>query len=247
MGLLNKIAYGFCRIYFYIKEIPFRIFRLLKQFVGLGKILFDSDLRKWKNILQWNIELFFLFFDIIAIPDIYEFVIDVFKNHSRPLNEIEKAEAVKVFRDAINLDRIRVDDRARIGARKHKYAYVSFYTINLHGMLRPNLLIHELVHVWQYSQYGSVYIPRALQAQRSELKYNYGGLESLLNGIKGGLDLSSYNYEQQADIVTDYYKLMNGERVQWGSANSQDIKTYQYYVDSIVGKDKGNKATDSIE
>ena len=117
--------------------------------------------------------------DIIAVPDIYEFIIDVSKSSSRSLSEEEKRVAKRVFADSINLDRVRVDDKARIGSRKHQYAYVSFYTINLYGLLSTNLLIHELTHIWQYSQFGSAYIPRALYAQRSKMKYNYGGLSAL--------------------------------------------------------------------
>ena len=143
-------------------------------------------------------------------------------------------EAKKVFGNVIDLNRIRVDDKTKVGSRKNNYAYVGFYTINLYGFLHPNLLIHELVHIWQYSQKGSVYIPRALKAQQSIMKYDYGGLPNLEYFMNDKLGLEAFNYEQQAEIVSDFYRLSNGEKVQWGNATSYDLPIYQHYMNNIM-------------
>jgi hypothetical protein len=60
--------------------------------------------------------------------------------------------------------------------------------------------------VWQYQQVGSRYIPRALYAQRTREGYNYGGVMAL-ERAKGWAD---FNYEQQAEIVADYFCLQQG-------------------------------------
>jgi hypothetical protein len=59
------------------------------------------------------------------------------------------------------------------------------------------------VHVWQYEQFGSYYIYKALSAQNSEEGYNYGGIKELDRCIARKGSLLDYNFEQQASIIED--------------------------------------------
>ena len=98
--------------------------------------------------------------------------------------------------------------------RHHARAYVSFHSINFDQELPPHTFIHELVHIWQYEQYGSAYISEALWAQRWGGGYDYGGLDPLIN-YSAGRGLSGFNFEQQADIIEDYYRWKTGLPLQW--------------------------------
>ena len=78
--------------------------------------------------------------------------------------------------------------------------------------MSEDLFVHELIHIWQYTRLGSVYIPRALRAQRSTEGYNYGGIDQLR---LGDAEWMSYNYEQQGDILADYWRAKHGRLTRW--------------------------------
>ncbi|AOY81028.1 calcium-binding protein [Moorena producens JHB] len=78
--------------------------------------------------------------------------------------------------------------------------------------------MHELTHVWQYEKQGLTYMTDALTAQNSKEGYNYNGYASGNNpsGYEDeakelqrrkdlGLALNSFNLEQQAEIIEDYF------------------------------------------
>ena len=106
-----------------------------------------------------------------------------------------------IFGDTIQYDRVRIDERAVLGPPQLKICYVSFYTINAWGGMSNALLIHEMVHIWQFQQWGSVYIPRALKAQGSAEGYNYGGAPAVANWARRDGRLEDFNPEQQADLI----------------------------------------------
>jgi len=90
------------------------------------------------------------------------------------------------------------------------------------------LLIHELMHVWQYERIGAMYIPLALRAQHTTVGYNYGGVSYLKhNGHKG---LWDFNLEQQADLVADYYLIQAGYNPQWGIGQKKDVAVYEPFI-----------------
>jgi hypothetical protein len=91
-------------------------------------------------------------------------------------------------------------------------AFDTFYTINLprrgpHARESLDILIHELVHVYQYERVGSVYGVESLYAQRTT-GYDYGGPEGLRQALSAGKHFCAFNREQQAQIVQDYYLLL---------------------------------------
>lgn len=222
------------RAIFFISNLPKRLFRTLKHTYALLQLIGSPSNYSFKSFLVWFVELPFYFLDIFGIPEIYETLIDLAKINSRPLNKHEISLAKSIFLDTIDYDRIRIDRKAYLGPRKGRYAYVSFYTINYWGDSLPDdILIHELVHIWQFDRFGSVYIPRALMAQQSENGYNYGGLKSLLEVIESGGNLLSFNYEQQGDIIRDYFLITQGSLPKWGRGQQDDIHIYEHFVKDL--------------
>lgn len=223
-SLVSRIAGG-------ILEFPRRLRRLWEIVVGAG------------NPARWQarqavsahraIEGLFLLLDLLLIPELYETCADLLKWKSRPLSDEERRIARSVFGDALPLDRIRVDETARAACRSHHIIYVSFFTINAWGPIRPTTFIHELVHVWQYREMGSLYIPRALKAQRTKEAYNYGGLPALLKCMDQNGSLWDFNLEQQADIVADYYCIREGLPPHWGKARVEDLLVYEFFIKEI--------------
>jgi hypothetical protein len=88
-------------------------------------------------------------------------------------------------------------------------AFATFHTVNLpatgyHERSNVAILVHELVHVYQYERAGSRYFAEALLAQH-EAGYDYGGAAALQEARAHGRHLRDFNREQQAQIVQDYY------------------------------------------
>lgn len=182
----------------------------------------------------WWIECGFYLLDIIALPEMYETIMDFSKWKTRPLSDREIELAKSVFGNSIDLRRVRVDESAKIACQHHHIYYVSFFTINAWGTFQKEIFIHELMHVWQFQRMGSVYIPQALLAQKTWMGYNYGGEEVLRKVIetKGGLDV--FNLEQQADIVSDYYNLREGLMPRWCTPyKSKLLPLFEYFIEKI--------------
>ncbi len=96
-----------------------------------------------------------------------------------------------------------------------------------------HILIHELMHIWQYQRMGAIYMVRALSAQHTQMGYNYGGIDAINDKIANGESLLDFNFEQQADVVTDCFLLQQGYRPQWGTASLTDIGVYQTFLKSL--------------
>ena len=84
-----------------------------------------------------------------------------------------------------------------------------FRTINLpakghHPRRHLKLLVHEMVHVKQFENVGSVYLAQALRAQKTE-GYKYEGWQGLAEKLPGGKRFSDFNREQEGHIAQDYY------------------------------------------
>ena len=157
------------------------------------------------------VDLFFYLLDLIAFGEFYETCCDWLKYNTRALNAEERQIVNELFGESIDVERIRIDNLALV-PKYMRMAYVGVYTINHFGQMSEDLFVHELIHIWQYEHQGSVYIPRALRAQRSEAGYNYGGAEALKSG---SVDMLSYNYEQQGDILADYWRTKNKRPTKW--------------------------------
>lgn len=181
---------------------------------------------------EWLADLFFYTLDITGFPFWYEVITADLKKSARPLHDREIQEARAIFGESLRYDLIRVDTKPYIGLGKDVVAYVTFFTIRYKRKIYMPILIHELMHVWQFQQFGSVYISKALKAQKSKEGYNYGGAENLYHGMMTGQTLTSFNFEQQAEIIEDYYRLTRR-----ASLSPLESGVYAYYVGILRADD----------
>lgn len=167
--------------------------------------------------------------DILWVPEIYQFVTRLIKWKTRPMNEKEKNIARSFYKDSIDIDVIQIDPTAKFLKKKHVVAYVGFNTINFTTKIKDRVLIHELMHVWQFQHFGSVYISRAISAQRSYPVYDYGGVTNLYKGMLNGKKITDFNFEQQAEIMEDYYVLLSSPQ----PYNGFYEMVYRYYYEQL--------------
>jgi len=223
--LQQKIQGLGIRFRYAIRALPARFNRLTKHLLVFC----------WSKP-GWYLESCYLMLDIIALPEVYESIIDFVKWPTRTLTLDEINLLNPVFGSSIDYKRVRIDERSYIGPRQKKFCYVSFYTINSWGKMNPSLLIHEMVHVWQFQHLGSIYIPKALAAQRSKEGYNYGGATKINYWALNNGQLTDFNLEQQADIIADYWRLKNGQLPHWGPAGPADLPHYDYFSKQLLSK-----------
>ncbi len=216
---------------FYQKSFISRNLRLWRHLVYWlwPKDIFKNTLRS-EGLIEWVVHLVFYVIDFFAIPEIYECIMIAFKWNTRALYKVEVAEARKIFGDAIRYVFVKVDQKAHLGPRQGNFAYVSFNTINVYGNMSLKLLIHELVHVWQYQRFGSVYAYHAMKAQKSTEGYDYGGIESLFADMTKGKRFLDFNFEQQGDILADYYARCHCDE----TPVTIDETIYKYYAGQLV-------------
>ncbi|TAK41586.1 MAG: hypothetical protein EPO28_08415 [Saprospiraceae bacterium] len=224
---------------FFLKNYPVRLHRIGLHFKkGLTYLRQHSAANKslWAlamAIAMWWVHMLFLTMDILVFPEVYETLTLLVKYKTRRLTEVETKLARTVLGNAIDYEAVLVDEHAFLGCKQGHFLYVSFHTINGWGGIDSELLMHELVHVWQYEQLGSRYIPLALQAQFSPQGYDYGGLNALLDYLKKGNSLKDFNLEQQAEIVTDFFRIMTDKKPRWGLAGVQDLSVYRHFLKEL--------------
>lgn len=179
----------------------------IRRYTGIDK----SVSTFYSQPIAYMLDLFFYILDIFWVGEIYETIGEWLKYSTRALDDDERQIVKTLFGGNIDADRIRIDELS-ITARFSKATYVGIYTINSFGKMSEDLFVHELIHIWQYANLGSVYIPRALRAQASPEGYNYGGVGQLK---VGGAEWMAYNYEQQGDILADYWRAQQGRGTRW--------------------------------
>jgi len=187
------------------------------------------------SIFYWWWELVCKILDLFGISELYETACDFYKKETRPLNGFELIMAKEIFGNSIEYDRVRIDEMAEIACKKGFLKYVSFNTINSWGTMSDSIFIHEMVHVWQYQKIGMAYIPKALKVHLTDgMSYNYGGVLALkkIKAVQGGL--LDFNYEQQGDIVGDYFRIKNGMPPCWGNGTIVDLEVYEYFIQDLV-------------
>ncbi|MFT4663126.1 MAG: hypothetical protein ACI8YQ_000257 [Polaribacter sp.] len=227
--------------------LPKRLGRLLKhlgrglRLIGLKPKVWEDEIGgSWYHRLGlWWMALMVYVLDCLGVGEIYETISAVFKYNTRPLHPWEIEMARTIYDDNINYKRVRIDDLSMVGPKQGRFCYVSFYLVNSWGEMRNSTLIHELMHVWQYERYGALYMVQAIRAQNTALAYDYGGLEKLKAYLAVGKKLKDFNPEQQADIITDYFLIKNGNAPPWGCAGQEDLSIYEKFIEDL---DKGKKS-----
>ena len=71
----------------------------------------------------------------------------------------------------------------------------------------------------------------ALKAQHSKEGYDYGGAQGLGDDMSNNRDFLSYNFEQQAQIIGDYYHVMNRDDLR---DNPFYTHTYGYFYSQML-------------
>ena len=150
--------------------------------------------------------------DLFGVPELFAFLWRSMTRAS-PLTGDEIVAATSVLGPlALRFQDIRVAQGGvlrPIFRRNGGRAFATFHTVNLpttgyHERSNVAIVVHELVHVYQYERAGSRYFAEALLAQH-EAGYDYGGAEALQLACRQGKRLRDFNREQQAQIVQDYY------------------------------------------
>ncbi|WP_224373104.1 hypothetical protein [Hyalangium versicolor] len=127
--------------------------------------------------------------------------------NKRPLNDSELLAARKVFASAIQYPLVRIEKMGSFtelinGSR----AYTLANSINLPGKAYANpsqytsIIIHELVHVWQYQHGGWGYVPNALWAQTLGDGYDFA------KALRQGKSWAQMNPEQQAQMIQEAFR-----------------------------------------
>jgi hypothetical protein len=169
----------------------------------------------WAALLRtggWLATLVTRLLDLCGLPELLDFIWRT-ASHMSPLTGAEIAAASRVLGPtALRWGDVRVAQGGLLGLwyrLRGDRAFNTFYTVNLprngpHARENLDILIHELVHVYQYERIGSVYGVESLYAQRTS-GYDYGGREGLRQAQAEGKHFCTFNREQQAQIVQDYY------------------------------------------
>jgi hypothetical protein len=215
------------RLLQFLSGWPFRLLRLLLWFLWI------RSPRGKHSFFRWLSGILLLIADLIPLSLVYETLMDIFKKYTRLLNDHEREIGYSVFGRGFPLQLVTMDPHSIPVKRSLTSAYVSFHTINYYKELSDSTFIHELVHIWQYERYGSVYISEAIWAQKWGGGYNYGGLEPLLK-YSQGKGLRAFNFEQQADIIEDYFRWKSGLPVHWVANVAGVGKVLEKYRDEII-------------
>jgi len=133
---------------------------------------------------------------------------------SRSLTEDEMTLAKSVFGDAIDYDRVRIHDGKFLPFQPKGVAMAPEGHLYMYGCYSDNyaqaspimrgIFIHEMTHVWQFQQRILNPVVEAIEINLQHL-FNYRAAYAYT--LDGKRDLLSYNMEQQASLIQDYYML----------------------------------------
>lgn len=225
----TKIEGIFIRLTDMVLLLPKRAMRVGRH-IWLGLNFLNKSGFHFKQIGPWSVDLVFLLIELSGLPELLEILLDLVKWKCRALCAEELNLVKAYFGNSLRTRTIRIDEHSWISFRKRKFWFVLFNTINGRGKIAPDIFIHEMVHIWQYQNVGAAYIPRALRAQRSKRRYNYGGARMLQMLQRKGRGLHHLNAEQQADFVQDHYRLSSGLPPIWGDGDAAQLPVYEYFL-----------------
>ena len=141
----------------------------------------------------WTVQFVLQVLDLFGVPELFAFLWRAVTRAS-PLTGDEIVAATSVLGPfALRFQDIRVAQGGvlrPIFRRNGDRAFATFHTVNLpatgdHERSNVAILLHELVHVYQYERAGSRYFAEALLAQH-EAGYDYGGAGGSATGVPAG-------------------------------------------------------------
>jgi hypothetical protein len=139
-----------------------------------------------------------------------------------------------IFGESIDFMRVRIVEFSPVAIAFGARAIVQGYVIHFKSSVTFDVLVHELVHVWQYTQDGARYAPEAISSQNGGKGYEYANVpginyerldatafEARVATLRERLNrelpnlgpftpehvLHTFNREQQGQIVRHYYLL----------------------------------------
>lgn len=176
-------------------------------------------------------------FDFLQGPRIFQLVWHLLTGVSRLTQDETDAAGQVLGPGAVRYAAVRVAEGRvlrLIFKLNRNRAFTLFHTINLpgsghHSRGNLDLLVHEMVHVYQFEQVGTVYIWQALRAQKTE-GYSYGGWEQLAEDRQNGQRFSDYNREQKGQIAQDFYNQVMAPVL---PAESQVRLAFQPFIDDL--------------
>jgi len=166
-----------------------------------------------RDVGIWLIVLLFRVLDLFGVPELWSFVLQMVC-HVTPLTGPEIGAAAGILGPtAIRYADVRIAEGGALNfifARNGGRAFTTFHTVNLpttgrHSRTHFDILLHELVHVYQYERTGGLYVAEAIYAQHTT-GYSYGTPDDLVQCLATGICYRNFNREQQAQLVQDYYE-----------------------------------------
>lgn len=243
--LWDKLTGIFGRVTQWVARLPERLARLVMGLWEGVKSLHPWSLKWWESLghastwldfLKWLGRSALQLAEVLGIPEIAETLADLLKFNTRALSGSERSKAASVFGGSINIDLVRVDEGGLIGPSWTHREYTTFHTITGWGGIRDDTLIHELTHVWQYERSGAIYIAQAIHAQITlggTGAYDYDGVAGLQAAKSAGQGILSFNREQQAQIVQDFYRIKTGRSPIFGTGSTADLPLYAHFVKQV--------------
>lgn len=214
------------RLFDYLVHIPSRLLRFIKW------LLWITPIYGKHKFIRWLSGSFLLAVDITPVPFFIECILDFIKIKTRLLNEKEKLIITSVFDTGLPIHLITLDPDSFFAKSKKLIGYVTFHTVNFDKSIPDNSFVHELVHIWQYRKYGSAYISEAIWAQRWGGGYDYGGLGPLKT-YSDTIGLSAFNFEQQANIIEEYFRWKYNLPLQWVEPDSELGQLLNKYCEEV--------------
>lgn len=188
------------------------------------------------DFFSWLHQLLAQSFDLIGGPEILQFLMHLITN-TTPLTDDEIAMISAILGPGkMRYKEIRVAEGGLLESifrRNGSLAFSTWHTVHFprheggrrHPHTRSNLpiVVHELTHVYQYHRVGSRYLGEAIyQLIKTKRNcYDYGSIRGLEQAAAAGKQFSGFNREQQAQIVQDYFTLMQKDA---------DVKAYEPFI-----------------
>ena len=223
----------------WVRQFDDRVLRLGDDILDtLSHYPWEADF--WRGVARITLDQF----EILGLGEALAYMLEFNRPWQRGMTSAEIGVAASVFGTSIDYSLVRFDEHSltnQIGGiiiGQQVGAHVTGYVINSNGNVSNSTMIHELVHIWQYAHDGLVYMPEAIGAQSGE-GYSYASSDDWVDRAAAlnarhdaGKGLSSFNREQQGDIVMDYYKLRK-EIIEIEAANG-DASDERGYLEAFI-------------